>query len=75
MDAKEWNNRAKNMIKAELSKKGVDYIELAKRLNDLGIKESQMNIANKINRGTFNFTFALQVFKALGLKKLNLEDL
>ena len=75
MDTKNWNIKAKNIIKAELSKKGVDYIELAEKLKDIGVEEKQMNIANKINRGTFNFTFALQVFKALGVKKLNLEDL
>ena len=74
MDAKEWNNKAKNIIKAELSKKGIDYIELAKKLNKIGVEETQMNIANKINRGTFNFTFALQIFEALGIENLRLKD-
>lgn len=34
-----------------------------------------VTIANEFNRGKFSFGFALQIFKALGLKKLNLEDL
>ena len=74
MTQKDWNNKAKNMIKAELHKKGIDYIELAKRLNNIGIEENQMNIANKINRGTFNFTFALQVFEVLDMEILRLKD-
>ena len=74
MDKKEWEIKAKNMIKAELQRKGVDYIQLAKKLNDMGVNENQMNIANKINRGTFNFTFALQVFEALNMETLRLRD-
>lgn len=74
MTQKDWNNKAKNMIKAELHKRGIDYIELAKRLNEIGIEENQMNIANKINRGTFNFTFALQIFEVLDMEILRLKD-
>jgi len=74
MDNKDWNTKAKNMIKAELSKRGIDYIELAEKLNEIGIEETQMNIANKINRGTFNFTFALQIFKVLNMDTLRLKD-
>ena len=74
MDTKEWNNKAKNMIKAELSKRGIDYIELAKKLNNIGVEENQMNIANKIKRGTFNFTFALQIFDVLDIDTLRLKD-
>ncbi|MBD3843609.1 MAG: hypothetical protein IE909_17370 [Campylobacterales bacterium] len=44
-------------------------------LKEIGVDENKMNIANKLNRGKFSFSFALQIFKALGLKKLNLEDL
>ena len=71
----DWKNKAKSIIKSELVKKDVDYIELSKRLKAIGITETQTNLANKINRGTFSFIFVLQIFKALGLKKLNLEDL
>ena len=74
MDSKDWNNKAKNMIKAELSKRGIDYIELVKRLNKIDVEENQMNIANKINRGTFNFTFALQIFEALEMDTVRLKD-
>jgi len=69
----DWKNRAKAIIKSELAKQNVDYIELTARLNSIGIKESQANLANKINRGTFSFVFALQVFEILEIESLNLK--
>ena len=70
----DWKSRAKAIIKSELAKKDIDYIELSKRLNSIGVEDTQINLANKINRGTFSFIFVLQVFEVIGLKKLNLED-
>ncbi len=71
----DWNKKAKSLIKAELAKKDIGYDELSDMLKDIDIEENKMNIANKLNRGKFSFSFALQIFKALGLKKLNFEDL
>jgi hypothetical protein len=70
----EWKDRAKALIKTELAKQNIDYIELSDRLNKIGIEDTQVNLANKINRGTFSFTFALQVFEVLDLKNLRLKD-
>ena len=70
----DYKDRAKSMIKSDLAKKNIDYIELSKRLKEIGIEESQTNLANKINRGTFSFIFALQVFEVLDLKTLRLGD-
>jgi len=70
----DWKDKAKSMIKSELAKKNIDYIELSKRLKDIGITETQTNLANKINRGTFSFIFVLQVFDVLDLKNLRLKD-
>ncbi len=72
MDFKE---EAKAIIKAEIARKNIDYQELSEKLKAIGINENKANIANKISRGTFSFSYALQIFKALGLKKINLEDL
>ena len=71
----DWKDKAKSIIKSELAKQNIDYIELSKRLNKIGVEDTQINLANKINRGTFSFIFALQVFKVLELKKLDLEGI
>ena len=70
----DYKDRAKSMIKSELAKKNIDYIELSKRLKEMGIEETQTNLANKINRGTFSLIFALQVFDVIGLNTLRLKD-
>ncbi len=75
MTQDDWYKKAKSIIKAELAKKEIGYNELSDMLKEIGVDENKMNIANKLNRGKFNFVLALQIFKALGLKKLNLEDL
>ncbi|MCG3709107.1 DUF6471 domain-containing protein [Aliarcobacter butzleri] len=70
----DWRNRAKSIIKSELVKQDIDYIELSKRLKRIGIYDTQINLANKINRGTFSFLFALQIFEVIGVKALRLKD-
>jgi hypothetical protein len=69
-----WKKKASSIIKVELAKKDIGYEELAAKLSDINVSETAGNIATKLNRGTFSFLYALQIFKALGLKKLNLED-
>ncbi len=75
MTEKDWNNKAKAIIKVELAKKDIGYEQLEQLLSNVGIEKNKLNIASKLNRGKFSFSFALQIFKALGLRKLNLEDL
>ena len=75
MTQDEWYIKAKAIIKSELAKQDISYEKLSDMLHDIGVDENKMNIAYKLNRGKFSFGFALQIFKALGIKKLNLEDL
>jgi hypothetical protein len=70
----EWAERAKNLLKAELKRRGVGYRELAEKLSAMGIPETERNIANKISRGGFTAAFLLQCLKAVGCSNLRLED-
>lgn len=70
----DWKKKATSIIKVELAKQDMGYDELSKLLSEIEVVETAGNIATKLNRGTFSFTFALQIFKALKLKKINLED-
>ncbi len=74
MPDKEWNERVKGMLKAELKRKGIGYRELAEKLEPLGIHETERNIANKISRGGFTATFMVQCLIAIGCTILRLED-
>lgn len=67
MNEQDWKSTAKNILKAELARKGVDYESLATKLNGLGIEESYNSINTKINRGSFTFQFFLQCMRAIGV--------
>jgi hypothetical protein len=67
---KDWQEKAKRMLKAQLAAQGVSQKELSQRLEKLGIKESPANIANKISRGGFSAAFFLQCLTAIGVKSL-----
>ncbi len=56
MEEQDWKSTAKNILKAELARKGVDYETLATRLKSLGIDESYNSVNTKINRGAFAFS-------------------
>jgi hypothetical protein len=71
---RDWQAQAKGLIRAELARRNLGYKELADRLGEIGVKESERNLSNKINRGTFTVAFLLQVMAALGVKNLQLDS-
>ena len=74
MPDKEWADRVKGILKAELKRRGVSYKDLASRLEAIGIRETERNINNKISRGGFSAAFLVQCLKAIGCTTLHLED-
>lgn len=66
--------RVKNILKAELKRKGVSYRDLAEKLTAIGIPETERNLANKIARGTFTAAFFVQCLDAIGVSSLRLSD-
>jgi len=71
--AEEWAKKAKNLLKSELKRKGVSYKELVEKLEEIGVKDSERNIANKLARGTFTAVFFIQCLEAIGCHKLELS--
>ena len=72
---KEWAQRASRFIKAELKRAGVSYKELARRLNEHGLQETEDSITSKLGRGTFAVTFFLATLSVLELESMTLADL
>lgn len=70
LTAEEWNLLATRTIKSVLAKEGIKYHELARRLKQIGVDETQASIASKMSRGTFSFTFVMQVMTVLGISKI-----
>jgi len=71
---REWADRAKRFVKAELKRAEVSYAELARRLKEHGLNETESSITAKLNRGTFAATFFLATMKAIGRDSLNLNE-
>jgi hypothetical protein len=69
----EWATRAKQVLRAEMTRRGVNYAQLAERLAALGIHDNERNLANKIARGGFTAAFFLQCMSALGVQTLHLD--
>ena len=74
MPDKDWQDRVKGLLKAELKRRNVGYRELAEKLTDMGIPETEANIKNKISRGGFTAVFLVQCLSAIGCHTLRLES-
>jgi hypothetical protein len=72
---KEWADRARRYVKAELKRGEISYAELARRLKNHGLEETEASITAKLNRGTFAATFFLATMLAIGRETVNLGDI
>lgn len=72
MPEKEWSDRVKGLLKAELKRRNIGYRELAEKLTAIGIPETERNIANKISRGGFTAAFFIQCLTAIGADSVRL---
>ena len=64
---------SKNLLKSELKRKGVTYAQLAEKLAEVGVHETERNLNNKISRGGFTAAFLLQCLEAIGASTLQLS--
>ena len=71
---KEWEDRVKGLLKAELKRRNVTYAELVGRLAEIGVHDSEPNIRNKISRGKFTAVFFIHCLEAIGASSLRLSD-
>jgi hypothetical protein len=69
----EYEEKAKNLLKAELKRRGVTYAGLVEKLDAIGVKETERNLANKISRGGFTAAFLLQCMDAIGASVIHLR--
>lgn len=72
--SEEWAEKVKGMLKAELKKRHVSYKQLADKLGEMGISDTEANIKNKISRGGFTAVFLIQCLTAIECKHLRLEE-
>jgi hypothetical protein len=68
-----YATRAKNLLKAELKRRGVTYAQLADQLATIGVHENERNLSNKISRGGFSAAFLLQCLTAIGATSIQID--
>jgi hypothetical protein len=68
-----YETKAKNLLKGELKRRGVTYAQLAERLAEIGVKETDRNLNNKISRGGFTAAFLIQCLEAIGARDIRLD--
>ncbi len=74
MPDKDWQDRVKGLLKAELKRRNLSYKDLAEKLSAMGVRETESNIKNKISRGGFTAVFFVQCLSAIGCHTLRLES-
>jgi hypothetical protein len=68
----EYAERTKRYLKAELKRAGVGYAELAAKLTERGLPETEGSITVKINRGGFPAWFLIASLEVIGVSDLRL---
>ena len=69
---KAWEEIAKNILRAEMMRRGASYAGLVERLRALGIVDNELNLRNKVSRGRFTAVFLIQCLKALEAEWIHL---
>jgi hypothetical protein len=69
----DWAELAKRHLKASLKRHDVGYVELAKRLTEMGLPETEGSVTVKISRGAFPAWSLLAMMRAVGARTLHLE--
>lgn len=73
-DNVEWEARVKGLLKAELKRRGVTYAGLVDKLAEIGVRETEPNVRNKLARGKFTAVFLVQCLEAIGASSLRLSS-
>jgi len=68
----EYEEKAKNLLKGELKRRGVTYAQLVEKMAGIGVAETERNLANKISRGGFTAAFLIQCLESIGCQVVHL---
>lgn len=64
----------KNIIKAEMTRKGLKVRDMVQLLKPYGEELTELSFNNKMARKTFSAIFFMKCIKALGVKQVKIED-
>jgi hypothetical protein len=70
----DWTAKVKGLLKSEFKRRNVGYAQLVEKLAEIGVKETEPNIRNKIARGGFTAVFFVQCLEAIGCHTIRLAE-
>lgn len=70
----DWALACSRLLKAEIARTDITLAKLAKRLQRLGVQETETTLKNKLYRGTFSMAFFVQCMRALGQGQVDVNS-
>jgi hypothetical protein len=64
----------KRLLRAEIMRRGISYDDLAGKLAAIGVRDTTVNLRNKVSRGRFSAVFLVQCLSAIGARALRLGE-
>ena len=69
----DWEAKARGILRAEMTRRGLSYAQLVEKLAKIGIKDDERNVRNKVSRGKFTAAFLLQCLEAIEVESVTLK--
>lgn len=69
----EWEEKAANLLKAEIKRRGLTYAQVVEKLAEIGVSEDERNLRNKLSRGKFTAAFMPPCLGVFGAPTLRLS--
>jgi hypothetical protein len=70
-----WTKVIYTILKMEMAKQSINYIQLVKRLDKIGVKIGVEDLRTRFYQGTFSARLFVQCLKAMEVKNLPWEEL
>ena len=70
-----WELTTRNLLRAELVRRGWSFADLAEALSALGVVDHDLNLRNNVRSGKFSAVFLFQCCMALGIDWLRVPKI
>ena len=73
-DSPQMRETIRRLIRSQMAAKGMEYRDLANRLAELGVVQSESNLRSKVNNGSLGAQLFLYIQLALGVRSLGMDQ-
>jgi len=73
-DSPAMRETIRRLIRSRMAYRGFEYKDLAARLHDLGVEQSETNLRSKVNNGSLGAQLFVYILMALGQSSLELSQ-